>query len=552
MSAMEIPPRMMELALRRIGVLPAEERDTLGVLSIDADGATADLVAGCRDVSRLAALRVLQQLVGARGLVRHDGDRYVIAHAEIREAVYGELIPELRAAYHDHAATTLLESAEGAARPARLGRHLRLAGRKKEAVEPLLAAGRALLAGYSPAEGLDVLEEAIMCAGPGGCPAAEVERARALEMLGELERARTELVRLSDVDGEPGVAALMHLVAFERNRGHDDAASAALVRAFARECSSEQRCRLHLFEAELASRANRADAAMEALTKAEALSDGVSQGARLLLCLNGGVVRFRLDRFVDAKEWLLRALELSEQVGAQEYAVNAMANLSLVCDDLGSLDESIYWAERAVERAALVGADRQHVFASLHLATFLIDSVRLDEADVVLARITDELERLDSDEARYSRFARQAELALARGQFGVVLEAVDRGLTLASAHPRNQAGFWVLRAQAQLALRRHEEAYDDARRARSVFTALGADVDAEEALALAARAARQLGEIRQESEALRSIAEPRSFAGALERLLDSTDPMDRARWRQAAERLARHGRWKAELAAALV
>jgi tetratricopeptide (TPR) repeat protein len=289
---------------------------------------------------------------------------------------------------------------------------------------------------------------------------------------------------------------------------------------------------------------------MAALTKAEALSDGVSPSARLLHCLNGGVVRFRLDRFVEAKEWLLRALELAELVGAQEYAVNAMANLSLVCDDLGSFDDSIRWAERAVERAALVGADRQHVFASLHLAMLLVDSVRLDEAEVVLARIADGLDRLDSDEARYIRFARDAELALARGQFNEVLSAADRGLALAAAHPRNQAAFWVLRAQAELGLRRDADAYDDARRARAVFTELGADVDAEEALALAARAARQLGEVRQERAELRSLVEPRSFAAALEKLLDSTDSGDRTRWRRSAERLARHARWRAELAAA--
>jgi serine/threonine-protein kinase len=547
MSAMEIPPRMMELALRRIGVLPAEERDTLGVLSIDADGASADFVGACRDVSRLAALRVLQQLVGARGLVRHEGERYIISHAEIREAVYGELIPELRAAYHDHAATTMLSSGEGAVRPARLGRHLRLAGRKKEAVEPLLAAGRALLAGYSPAEGLDVLEEAIMCAGPGGCPAAEVERARAFEMLGELERARRELVRLSDAPGEAGVAALVLLVAFERNRGHDEAASAALAKALTRERSKEQRLLLHLQEAELASRAGRADEALAALARAEALAADIPQWLLLRLLLEEGNVRLQLDRMEEARGWLQRAMDLADELGAQELAAKCMHNLSLVCVELGEPDQSLRWSERAVERAALIGADRPHVFALLNLSGLLVDALRLDDAESVLVRLAESLDRLDSDEARYNCRAREAEVALARGQFDRALRAIEDGLQLAAAHPRNQAGFRVLRAQCLLGLHRVEEALEDARRSRAALAAVGAECDAEEALAIAARALRELSLDGDEREELRKIAAPRTFAAALEKLSEATDDAERARWRDSAQRLAQHARWRAEL-----
>jgi tetratricopeptide (TPR) repeat protein len=547
MSSLEIPPRMMELALRRIAGLPADERDTLGVLSVDPDGATADVVAGCRDVSRLAALRVLQQLVGARGLVRHDGDRYVVSHAEIREAVYGELIPELRAAYHDRAAAAMLATGEGASRPARLGRHLRLAGRKSEAVEPLRTAGEALLAGYSPAEALDILDEAIGCAGPGGCPAAEVSRAKALEMLGELDRAKSEFVRLSEVDGDVGVAALLQLVSFERNRGHDAAAAEALARALSRECSKEQRLVLHLQEAELASRAGRAEEALAALARAEALGDSVSQLTRLRMYVDEGNVRFRLDRHAEALDWLRRGLELAEKSGAQEYTVNCMVNVSLACDELGRTEESLAWAERAADRAALIGADRQRVFAMLHLAALLIDDLRLDEAEAVLARLGDGLERLDSDEARYACCAREAEVAVARGQFERALNAVARGTSYIREQPRHQAGFLVLRAQALLGLGRNEEAYDEAVRARSALAALGVDSDAEEALALGARALRHLGRDGRERAELRSVTAPKTFAAAVEKMNDAASDAERGHWRSSAKRLAHHRRWRTEL-----
>ena len=61
-------------------------------------------------MSRVAALRRLQQLVATHGLVRQEGNRYAVPHAEIREALHGEVIPELRAAYHECIAEWLRES----------------------------------------------------------------------------------------------------------------------------------------------------------------------------------------------------------------------------------------------------------------------------------------------------------------------------------------------------------------------------------------------------------------------------------------------------------
>jgi tetratricopeptide (TPR) repeat protein len=547
MSELQIPPRMLELALRRIASLPADERDALGAVAIEPDGVTADFVATCRCTSKLVALRLLQQLVGARGLVQQVGDRYAVAHSEIREAAYGETLPELRAEYHRLAAVAIVAAGESGAHPARLGRHLRLAGRRKEAVAPLLAAGTAQLAAYSPAEALDRLEEAIACAGPEGCPAAEVERARALEMLGELDRARAELERLSETPGEPGVAALLLLVSFERNRGHDDAASAALARALAREASREQRLVMHLQAAELASRAARAEEALASLASAEALADGAPQSLVLRLWADEGAVRFRLDRHEEARQWLQRALDLAERTGALEMAANCMLNLSLTCDELGESDEALRWAENAVERSALVGAERQHVFSLLHLATILLDALRLDESEATLARLADGLARLDSDEARYICSARQAELSLARGRHAQALEVIERGASLAAEHPRHSAGFQVLRAHALIGLSRPAEAYDEAVDARAKLRALGADVDAEEALALAARALRQLGREGAERGELRMLQTPRAFAAALEKTLDASNLRERNEWRAAAARLAQHARWRAEL-----
>jgi tetratricopeptide (TPR) repeat protein len=543
-STMQIPPLLMELALRRIAGLPAEERDTLGVVSIDPDGVNADLVAACRDVSKLAALRVLQQLVAGRGLVRQQDDRYLVAHAEIREAVYGELIEELRAEYHALAAR---DARERGATPARLGRHLRLAGRHDEAVAPLLAAGRALVSGYSPAEAVDVLDEAIACAGPAGCPAAELERARALEMLGELPRAREELTRLAQASGEEGLGALVELVRFEGNRGHDTEALRLLARASRLEGPPELRSRVLIQEAELASRAGREHEAFGALAKCEALADRLAPRDLLQHWVNETAVHFRFDHMDEAMRWAERALAKAEELGVAQIAAMCMHNLSLICDELGDGTAALAWAERAVERAALVGADREHVFALSNLTMLLTDALRLEEAEAALARLAIGVDRLDSDEARYNACARDAELAIARGSCDRALAAVNRGVDLAAAHPRNSAIFHTMRSHALLGLARAAEALEEARGARAKLVELGADADAEEALACAARALRMLGRGDAERAELRGLVDVQTFEAAIERVHDARGEAERdSRLARAAE-LARNPRSRREL-----
>jgi hypothetical protein len=218
-----------------------------------------------------------------------------------------------------------------------------------------------------------------------------------------------------------------------------------------------------------------------------------------------------------------------------------------VCDELGMPDDALRWAERSVERAALIGADREHVFSMLHLAMLLIDSLQLDDAEALLARLAEPLDRLASDEARYTFLARAAELALARRRFDAALEVADRGLAMESVPARDRAAMVMLRAHALLGLRRFEDAYGAARSARSVAVRLHADADAEEALAAAAAALRGLGRTGHEREELRALDAPSTFAAALERLLDADEAPERAARRLEAEGLARNARLMAEL-----
>jgi tetratricopeptide (TPR) repeat protein len=288
---------------------------------------------------------------------------------------------------------------------------------------------------------------------------------------------------------------------------------------------------------------------LAALERAETLAEGAPRSALLRLWATEGAVRYRLDRPAEAAVWIERALGLAEELGSQEIAANCMLNLSLVCDELGSPDESLRWAERAVERSQLIGADRQLAFSLLHLTALLIDALRLDEAEAALARLSEPVERMDSDEARYSARAREAEFALARGQFGRALEAATRGHDLAQEHPRNQANFHILRTQALLGLSRPGEALAEARLGRAELSTVGASADAEEAMAYAAQALRALGREGPERDELRALQVVCTFSAALEKALGAQGDAARRLWSAEARRLAIHPRWKAELEA---
>jgi hypothetical protein len=167
----------------------------------------------------------------------------------------------------------------------------------------------------------------------------------------------------------------------------------------------------------------------------------------------------------------------------------------------------------------------------------------------LLARLVEPLDRLASDEARYVSCARAAELALARRRFDAALREADRGLSVETAPARHRAAILMLRAHSLLGLRRFEDAYEDAKTARSISVRIGADADAEEALAAAAAALRGLGRTGPERAAIETLKAPSTFAAALERAVACDDASERTLRRSEAERLARNARLRAELQA---
>ena len=101
------------------------------------------------------------------GMLVERDRRIGFRHALLREAVYSELPQPRRAALHESWAQTLLSCASegGPGRAAEVARHLRLAGRDRQAVEQLALAAADARAVGALTEAAGYLQEAVSMAG---------------------------------------------------------------------------------------------------------------------------------------------------------------------------------------------------------------------------------------------------------------------------------------------------------------------------------------------------------------------------------------------------
>ena len=112
------------------------------------------------------------EALGEAGLVYHQGEsdeaRYIFKHALVRDAAYGSLLREHRAALHQHVAAALKEHRPETrdSRPALLAHHYTRAGNTDRALEYWQRAGRAAARNNAPAEaeasfrsGLELLKD---------------------------------------------------------------------------------------------------------------------------------------------------------------------------------------------------------------------------------------------------------------------------------------------------------------------------------------------------------------------------------------------------------
>ncbi len=141
----EIPASIRQIVDARLAALDEASRELLSLAACSGERWDPLVVCETLEVPQLRGLRRLHVLDREHGLIRADGDTYRFRHHLVQEALYDELTPALKRAYHGALADTLQAAHQGghALDPAAafaLARHRLLADQVEKAA-PHLPAG---------------------------------------------------------------------------------------------------------------------------------------------------------------------------------------------------------------------------------------------------------------------------------------------------------------------------------------------------------------------------------------------------------------------------
>lgn len=96
----DIPSKIHDVVMMRVGRLNDEEREMLEVGAVEGDSFHSDTIASCLDMRRIHVLRKLQTLEREHNIIHPYEKMYRFDHGKIREILYDSILPELRTEYH--------------------------------------------------------------------------------------------------------------------------------------------------------------------------------------------------------------------------------------------------------------------------------------------------------------------------------------------------------------------------------------------------------------------------------------------------------------------
>jgi DNA-binding CsgD family transcriptional regulator/tetratricopeptide (TPR) repeat protein len=477
----ELPPTLREILLARVDRLNPAGQEILRVASAAGRRVSEALLASVSPMPSGQRLAGLREAVAQQVLVLEAGEGYAFRHALQREAVYAELLPAERIALHAAYAQALSESGSAAGE---IAYHWRAAHDLPRALVASIEAGRAAEAayGFAEAQGFYELALELVQQVPDAPKRAGVDEvalgrraAEAANLAGDHGRAAA-LMRVAIAQAEvdkPELAGLLNerLGRFLWASGDSGAALnayEAALRLVSPEPPSPARARALAARGQafmlLARYEESKRSCEEAIEIARAVGARAEEGHALntlgfdLACLGDPV---------DGVGHLRRALEIARDVGDLDDLARAYLNLSeLLAGPLNRLEEALQLALEGVELSRRVGLARDYgVSLQANAVAALYGLGRWNEALAVLAegeqtnpiemaaidlhqgwakllvsrgdfddagRHLDTVRRLmvNTVDPQYNvpLAAREAELALWRGEQGEARRAVTAGL----------------------------------------------------------------------------------------------------------------------------
>jgi tetratricopeptide (TPR) repeat protein len=351
------PGSLRDLLRGRVANLPpvaTRAAEAAAVLGREVD---TDLLAHTAGIREGELLDALGELIRRHVLEDTGTGRLRFAHDKIREVVYDDLGPKIRAALHRAAAVAVerSEAAGSQALAAALGRHWEEAGEVEKARGYYLVGAREAEARYAHGEAEQLYRAYLRLA---------------VEPTPERVTARIELGNLLRMVGRTKIAADEHELALEEARGAGLPGHEATALRL-----------LGLDYAELGQLEEARGLFVSALDSMERLGD--RSGAALTL-RTLGITHVQQGRPEEACALFEKALALHREDRNRSEEAVALSNLAAATVDTGRVDEAMRYYEEALKLHREAGSRRSEAIAMGNFANLLINQGRLDEARPLL------------------------------------------------------------------------------------------------------------------------------------------------------------------------
>jgi DNA-binding SARP family transcriptional activator len=422
----ELPPTVQQMIGARLAPLSEAGRTACLAAAVLGEGFGLERLCHVAGLGEEVGLRALEELLEL-GLLREQRRAavrpYMLAHDHFREVIYQQASVARRRVFHRRAFEMLETDAAAAAE---LARHALGAGWLERAYELLVSAGDEAMRLYAPRDAIQHYTRALETAHQSGTtPSADLFRARgrAHEMVGAFERARKDLERGLAVAGAQG------------------------------ERSSERQALLDLGFLWASREFARAGGYFQsALGLARAAGDRTALAQSLNRVGNWYV---NIEQPFKARDYHREALAIYEALDDQQGLAETLDLLGMAHFMCGDLLESLSYYERAV---ALFQQLEYHpgLISSLPMMALVMHGIFtvevLPDADWASSISAAELAAEMAREIGWRAGESNALIALGlnhgfRGQYGPALEALRRGLAIATEieHPLWKAfAHWAL------------------------------------------------------------------------------------------------------------
>ena len=150
---LEIPTKIKDIVLRRAAFISQDLRKLLDLASVAGVRFNPEILSAVLGENSLKIIEELSNIANTTHLIAGEEDIFRFDHAKSRDAIYEEITPPLKRAYHRKIAEALETRFEGKKPPVNdLAYHYAQAGNKKKSVQFAIMAGEEALTLFSGAE----------------------------------------------------------------------------------------------------------------------------------------------------------------------------------------------------------------------------------------------------------------------------------------------------------------------------------------------------------------------------------------------------------------